>query len=574
MRDFKQSEKPLLIALASVYDIPEGLSFHELLKKLFFTEKNGEALVIQCVDQYAIYYLSPEQYDDETVRLREIQRFLNFLDIVKELIDGRFLSFVSPSTPEISPVQAVQDYFDPSPQLEADRMIFNEEGDYSIHPEAILSGLDDTVIYKGLFLGKSTYDFLITHLFQQIVVAKKFKDFVEYEDSQEWTPNRSGEIEHRVIIKQNGVNKLLFAVGNSGNDGWLRTKHVWPVTLHKGNYEGKSISAKLNEIKASDANLEGEQHHIPTTQMKQYQEPLSVHEHTQLVEKPTKVVHTANHPVVWMVTGVLVLIGLGLIFTWYEVKSHHADWADYKEKSSNDIREIKAQLNNVVQNKTLDDDDQQTSRFAGKYDKKGTYHGIDISHYNGDIVEKLTFSDSISFIICKATEGLYYTDPYFHSNWKAIKKRGFIRGTYHFFVVGDDAERQAEHFWSIVQRMGSRDIPPIVDIERLSLPKDKTVTPEEVQQQVLLFLAKVEELSGRTPMVYTGESFANIYLLDEKFAHYPLWLAEYNGRSRPTLPKTWQKTGLRIWQKTSSYHVASEVSDFDVFRGKLSDLYE
>ena len=47
--------------------------------------------------------------------------------------------------------------------------------------------------------------------------------------------------------------------------------------------------------------------------------------------------------------------------------------------------------------------------------------GIDISKYQGDEVAMLNkHKDALSFIICKATEGVTFTDPDFIMNWKLI----------------------------------------------------------------------------------------------------------------------------------------------------------
>ena len=61
-------------------------------------------------------------------------------------------------------------------------------------------------------------------------------------------------------------------------------------------------------------------------------------------------------------------------------------------------------------------------------------YGIDVSDFQGDEVDFLDKQkDSLSFVICKATEGITYTDPEFQNNWKTIPEKGFIRGAYHFY---------------------------------------------------------------------------------------------------------------------------------------------
>ena len=69
-----------------------------------------------------------------------------------------------------------------------------------------------------------------------------------------------------------------------------------------------------------------------------------------------------------------------------------------------------------------------------KYKKQPKIYGIDISMYQGKEVGEIhKKNDSLGFIICKATEGITYTDPDFSYNWKNIKEKSFIRGAYHFY---------------------------------------------------------------------------------------------------------------------------------------------
>jgi lysozyme len=72
-------------------------------------------------------------------------------------------------------------------------------------------------------------------------------------------------------------------------------------------------------------------------------------------------------------------------------------------------------------------------------------YGIDISHHQNNEIDYISKTlDSLSFVICKATEGVTYTDPLFSKNWKTIKARGFIRGAYHFYRSDDDPIAQVQ----------------------------------------------------------------------------------------------------------------------------------
>ena len=198
------------------------------------------------------------------------------------------------------------------------------------------------------------------------------------------------------------------------------------------------------------------------------------------------------------------------------------------------------------------------------------YYGIDISHYQGNLLKEIDANDHLSFIIIKATQGAHYVDPDFYSNWQGIKDKGLIRGAYHFYVTKDDPVGQAEHFYKVVGRIGSDDIAPIVDVERSSLSSAASV--EELQRDLKIFLKTAEAKFARKPMIYTNYAFAEQYLKNPEFATYELWLAEYSDRQKPLIPEIWKKIGYKIWQKSESYTIESVKTDFDSYFGYKVDL--
>lgn len=199
------------------------------------------------------------------------------------------------------------------------------------------------------------------------------------------------------------------------------------------------------------------------------------------------------------------------------------------------------------------------------------YYGIDVSKWNGKEVSEIVPADSLTFVICKATQGLTGIDPDFKTNLAAIKKQGLISGAYHFYQVGDDPNTQAAHFWNTIGANGGIDIAPVVDIEQGSLPKGKANTTT-IQKNLLVFLKALEKSCGKVPMIYTGAAFGEQYLNNPVFAKYPLWLAEYTQSSKPKVPKTWAKTGYKIWQRSDGYKINSTTTDFDVYFGTKSNL--
>ena len=197
--------------------------------------------------------------------------------------------------------------------------------------------------------------------------------------------------------------------------------------------------------------------------------------------------------------------------------------------------------------------------------------GIDVSHWNGDVVSEILPNSDISFIICKATQGVKLIDSEFKRNWQAIKQKDKIRGAYHFYIYNDDPIVQANHFCDVVNDLEKTDISLILDVEQLSLPKTG-VNKTKLKADVIKFLEHVEKRIQRIPILYTDYAFANQHLTDSKFSKYPLWLAEYTN-AKPKIPTAWKKTGYMILQRSDNYNINSTKEDFDVFQGKKEALF-
>lgn len=201
-----------------------------------------------------------------------------------------------------------------------------------------------------------------------------------------------------------------------------------------------------------------------------------------------------------------------------------------------------------------------------------TYYGIDVSHWNGDILTDIDKADNISFGICKATEGIDDTDPDYSQNRELLQKHQLTWGAYHFLMVDDDPVAQAEFYYKTMgAKTGSKQMTYIVDVEAGSLStKDRDATT--IQKVLLTFLKHMESLTNETPMIYTNYSFANEFLTDSTLSHYPLWLAEYSGGTTLKIPEVWKEKGYTIWQKSDTYDISSSHVDYDEYHGVLSEL--
>ncbi|OQP60599.1 hypothetical protein A3860_32820 [Niastella vici] len=202
--------------------------------------------------------------------------------------------------------------------------------------------------------------------------------------------------------------------------------------------------------------------------------------------------------------------------------------------------------------------------------------GIDISKYQGNLLEDLKALDTFHFVICKATEGLTLTDNTFTSNWEWLKKARLIRGAYHFYIYGDDPLAQARHFLQTTGAFTNAEMPLILDIEEGGLGRKAGMAlnadRDALQVHLLSFLQYLSKQTGRAPIIYTDLSFANTWLHNEAFSDYPLWLAEYTGKPSPVLPWAWRNKQATFWQKSSSYTIDSRSIDYDVFVGTGREL--
>lgn len=196
-------------------------------------------------------------------------------------------------------------------------------------------------------------------------------------------------------------------------------------------------------------------------------------------------------------------------------------------------------------------------------------YGIDISKFQGKEISEIKPGDQdLTFVICKATEGRNYIDPEFTYNWQAIAKEGFIRGAYHFYHTQDNPTDQANFFIKIVEKWSAQDIPPIVDFEEASIGKN--AQKKDVQTDLLTFLKRIEEVTGRQPMIYTDVNTGNNYLDSPTFSPYPLWIAYYEDKSKPDLPSAWRE--WTFWQKTGTYKIGPTTNDYDVFHGGMNEM--
>ncbi|MBD2579786.1 glycoside hydrolase family 25 protein [Oscillatoria sp. FACHB-1406] len=206
--------------------------------------------------------------------------------------------------------------------------------------------------------------------------------------------------------------------------------------------------------------------------------------------------------------------------------------------------------------------------------------GIDVSNYNPPIDWHRVKAAGVDFAFAKATEGGTWKDDTFSTNWAGMKSAGILRGAYHFFRPQKAAEEQVKNFLSVVQDvLEPGDLPPVLDLE--PWPENvgrawKELDFEQRIARVKNWLKQVEAATKEKPIIYTGPSFWSEYMKDtQEFADYPLWIAHYTPRSRPSVPgDNWGGKGYTIWQYTEVGSIAGVKGNVDKnrFKGSLGDL--
>jgi GH25 family lysozyme M1 (1,4-beta-N-acetylmuramidase) len=196
--------------------------------------------------------------------------------------------------------------------------------------------------------------------------------------------------------------------------------------------------------------------------------------------------------------------------------------------------------------------------------------GIDVSHYQGSINWASVRAAGISFAVTKATEGTGYTDPTVNANIAGMKRAGIIPGAYHFAHPGSDATTQANHFTSVVKAANGGTFSGLLQLV-LDLEVTDGTSPSHVFAWTQTFVARVEAVTGRPCIIYTGFYFWRDSVGNpDNNLNCPLWLAAYVPESQTAslTPRAWASVGWAFWQYTDSGSVPgiSGAIDRDYFR--------
>ena len=184
---------------------------------------------------------------------------------------------------------------------------------------------------------------------------------------------------------------------------------------------------------------------------------------------------------------------------------------------------------------------QQPGSYVQCEDTCRHIHGIDLSHYQGEVFwEAVGDNSKMAYVYLKATEGGTRIDPTYKKNIELAHRYGLKVGSYHFFRPKVDLQMQLNNFMSQC-RPGDRDLLPMIDIETTS-----GLGTEEFCDSLFKFLKLVEVEYRQKPLLYTGTNFYNKHLKG-KIDGYKLMIAQYSTRT----PKLEDNRDYDMWQYTA-----------------------
>ncbi|MGQ4419591.1 lysozyme [Streptomyces sp. SAS_269] len=198
--------------------------------------------------------------------------------------------------------------------------------------------------------------------------------------------------------------------------------------------------------------------------------------------------------------------------------------------------------------------------------------GVDVASYQGNVAWPTLWSSGVRWAYTKASEGTYYTNPYFKQQYTGSHDAGMIRGAYHFATPDTtNGATQADYFvdhgggWS----KDGKTLPGVLDIEWNPYGDDCYGKSQSgMVTWVRDFLNRYKTRTGRHAVIYTATSWWSQCTGNYGGfgANNPLWIARY-ASSAGTLPSGW--SAYTMWQYTST---GPTVGDHDRFDGSVDKI--
>lgn len=173
-------------------------------------------------------------------------------------------------------------------------------------------------------------------------------------------------------------------------------------------------------------------------------------------------------------------------------------------------------------------------------------HGIDISHYQGNVFwEAIGNNSKMYYVYLKATEGGDLIDAKYEQNIQLAHQYGLKVGSYHFYRARTPQETQLRNFMAQC-RPGEQDLVPMIDVETKS-----GLSNEAFRDSLSKFLHLVEKKYKQKPLIYTGANFYDHILSGGMLDDYKIMIAQYTERE----PVLIDGRDITMWQYTGKGHI-------------------
>lgn len=211
--------------------------------------------------------------------------------------------------------------------------------------------------------------------------------------------------------------------------------------------------------------------------------------------------------------------------------------------------------------------------------------GIDVSRWQTSINWTSVLNSGTEFAFIKATEGVDFVDPWFHTNFQNAAAAGVLAGPYHYARPDSSATNpldpvnEANDFLDAIvpyYETGSY-LPPVLDVEEFSFtPPGGQSLKNFVSGWVQDFSDTVLSELGVRPIIYTSKSYANTYFTNSVASQHDLWMAWWkNGTSNPPTPSdapSWDTWKYWQWTATGSVSGVSGNVDRNLYNGTRQQL--
>ncbi|TWE10120.1 GH25 family lysozyme [Rudaeicoccus suwonensis] len=205
-------------------------------------------------------------------------------------------------------------------------------------------------------------------------------------------------------------------------------------------------------------------------------------------------------------------------------------------------------------------------------------YGMDVSDYSGTVDWQAWANAGYRFAWIKATEGTYYTNPDFSSEYSDATSAGMIRGAYVFANPAySSGTAQADYFiahgggWSA----DGKSLPGVLDAEYDPYSSNVCygLSDSQMVAWIQAFNAEYKAREGVYPVIYTTTNWWTDCTGDSAaFSNSnAFWIADYNGSSTsgPTDGLPTGQSNWTFWQW--GYQTSPEV-DYDQYNGSPSSL--